>query len=183
MDVRITCLCPLKDEAVRHPDGDTVTLRDKLDFHTVMTIRKSRNTIVTEDDEIRLAQRLARFTEFYMLLGIVSWTLVDGKGKPIDVSHQAIRDYLFTSDQVEVVSEAAEELYNPVVLLPLMDRASTSSPGTPTPDSISPTSTPPSPLKPSRRSSTITTPTGGTETTSSSLDGVSNISPRSESAA
>lgn len=186
MNVSIACLCPPKRGEVRHLNGDTVTLADRLDFRTVTTIRKSRNLITTEDDQIRLAQRYALFSEFYMLLGITSWTIVDAGGRPVPVSHQAIRDILFTSDEVLVVSEAAEEAYNAIVLYPLVERAEKvlhSSPPTPMDESISPTSTPPKPLRPSRPSLTSTTQTDDTATITSSLDGESSTSPSSVTAA
>ncbi len=183
MDVTMRCPCAPKDGEVRHPDGDTVTLRDTLDYRTVTTIRKAMTVVDTEDDAVRLAERLAICTEFYMLMGIERWTIVDERGKAVPVSHGAIREQLFTSVDVEAVSEAAEELYNSVVLLPLVLRASRSSPPMPTPESTSPTPTEPKPLRPLRRSSTTTTPTDGIETITSSPGGASNSSQSSVSAA
>lgn len=180
MDVPIRCICPIEE---RH-DSDTVTLRDRLDFRTVVTIRKSMETIDDADQTVKLARRLAICTEFYLLMGIESWTLRDAKGKPIEVSHHAIRTHLLESPEALPVYDKAEDLYNPVVLLPLMVGASKSSPPTPTDESTSQKKdsplTPPRPLK---RSSTSTTQTVGIETTSSSLGGVSNSSQSSQSAA
>jgi hypothetical protein len=140
-------------------------------------------TVWYEDKAVQLAERLAVCTEFYMLMGISAWSLVDAKGKPVPVSHSAIRERLFDSSEVVVVSEVAEEAYNPVVLLPLMERASTSSPPKPTDESTSPTSTPPKPQKPSRPSSTSTTQTAGTETITSLPVGGSSGSQNRASAA
>lgn len=188
MDATMQCPCPPKGGETRHPQGDTVRLRDRLDYRTVTTIRKAMTVVDTDDPQVRLAERLAICTEFYMLMGIESWTLVDAKGKPVEVSHQAIRDLVFTSPDVESVSEVAEELYNPVVLLPLVLRASASSLPTPTPspesdDSTSPTSDQTTPPKPLRPSSTSTIRTVATETTTSSPVGASSSSQSAASAA
>lgn len=178
MDVRIDCPCL----GTPH-ESDTVTLRDRLDFRTVTTIRKSMTEVETEDPKVRFAERMAAVTEFYMLMGIEQWTLVDAHGKPVPVSHQAVRDLWETVD-VLPISEAAEDLYNPVVLLPLVKRASISSPPTPTDESISaPMDSEPKLPRPSKRSLTTTIPTDGTETTSLSLVGGSNTSQNSVTAA
>lgn len=171
MDVPIPCPCPESP----HVDGDTVVLRDKLDWTSVTTIRKAIAMIDEDDKRMRDAMALATCSEFYMLMGISSWTLVDAKGEALPVSHQAIRDLMERTD-VLPISDAADDLYNPVVLLPLAMRASASRQLSPTPASTSPTLTPPSPPRPLKRSSTSTTRTAGIETTSSSLDGVSSSS-------
>jgi len=186
MDVQITCLCPPKDEAVRHPDGDTITLRDKLDFFRATAIRKGLSFIESDDDEGgRAYEVLARLTEGYLLFGIERWSLVDEKGKAVPLSHSNIRSRLLENfEAAGKVADAADELYAKAILLPLMAGASTSSPPTPTNGSTSPlTVLPKKSPKPSKRSSTSTTQTGGTEATSSSLAGVSSTSQSSESAA
>lgn len=187
MDITIDCPCPLKGEEVRHPDGDTVTLRDRLNFQEVTTIQKAMGLVDEDDRQLEIAKQLAVCTELYMLMGISSWTFVDDKGKPLPVSHANIRD-LFERADVLDISREAERLYNPRVLLPLVRAASASSPPTPTPSpeagpSISAMSTPPRPLRPSKRSSTTTSRTAATETTTSSPDGGSSSSQNSASAA
>jgi hypothetical protein len=182
MDVQIRCICPIED---KH-DHDTITLRDKLDFVTATAIRKGLAFIESDDDEGgRAAELLARLTEGYLLFGIIGWTVVDEKGKRLPVSHAAIRERLLSDfAAAEDVADAADSLYSEAILLPLLARASKSSPPTPTKDSTYPlTAFPKKPRKPSRRSSTTSTPTDATETTSSSLVGVSSGSLSSESAA
>lgn len=200
MDVRITCACPLKGGAVRHPDGDTVVLRDKLSFHEALTIRKAVALARDGADETHerglAAEVLATLSEFYVLMGVESWTITTegekGKVVPLPVTKASIRAVLLESPDVDLVIDAADALYNQAILLPLLNRASQSSPSTPTPseDDDSSTSQTPSttdlpktPPKPSRPSSTSTTRTVGTETTSLSLVGVSNSSQSSQSAA
>jgi hypothetical protein len=184
MDVQITCVCPDKDGQTRHPDGDRLTLRDKLDFHSVRTMRNEVRVLKTREEEASTAEILATLTEAYLIHGIESWTLVDDKGKPLEVSRRAINDRLLPTDAAEIVGDAADELYQEVVLLPLVARGQNSSPTTPTNGSTSATTVSSSkPPKPSKRSSISTTRTVATETTSLSLVGVSNSSQSSESAA
>lgn len=186
MDVRIACPCPPRDGQTRHPNDDTVTLRERLDFRSVTAIRQAVALIEKEDSPLYAAEILATLTEGYVLYGIESWTLTDEKGKPLPVSKAAIRERVL-SDVVtaSMVGDAADEQYGEQVLLPLLARASSSSPASPTVTSMSP----PTPSGPSRRpkrsrpSSTTTSPTAATVATSTSLDGVSSYSQSSESAA
>lgn len=175
--VRIDCICPLRAGGeVRHPDGDTVTLRERLDFRAALTARNTITWLKNEDPDAGVAEILAALTETYLLVGIESWSLVDAKGKPVEVSKAAIRDLLANHpDGAMQVGDAADALYTEAVLLPLLARAATSSP--PTPTGASTSASPPSstkPPKPSRPSSITTTPTDATETTSPSPGGASN---------
>ena len=178
MDVPVGCLCPPRaDGGTRHPDGDTVTLRDRLDFRSATTIRKAIG-LLGEDGVTDSAEILAVMTEWYCLLGIEAWTLVDARNKPIEVTRPAIREHLLEDPaavmETMALADAADELYMPLVLLPLLARASKSSPPTPTPDSTSaPTDSPAKPRKRSRPSSTTSIPTAATGTTSTSPAGAS----------
>jgi hypothetical protein len=183
MDVPIDCICPGED--VRHPDGDTITLKDKLGFVEATAIRKSMTFVESDDESARAAEILATLVESYVLFGVKSWTLQDERGKPIPVGHTAIRDHLLSNmEAASIVGDVADDLYKAVVLLPLVLKASRSSPPSQTNGSTSrPTALSQRRRRPSKRSSTSTSPTGGIETTSSSLDGVSNSSQSSVSAA
>lgn len=178
--VSIECICPPRaDGSPRHPGGDTVTLRERLDFRAALTARNTMIVIKTEDPDAGTAEILAALTETYLLGGIVAWSLVDAKGKPIEPSKPAIREHLLSRPDIAmVVGDAADELYSQAVLLPLLARAQSSSPPTPTAASTSAV-TAPMPLRQrrSRPSSTTTTPTDGTETTSPSPAGASSSSP------
>jgi hypothetical protein len=185
MDVTIDCVCPPKGDAVRHPDGDTVKLRERLDFHAATTIRHNIALLYQEDGETSGGEILALLTEHYLLFGVEGWSLVDEKGKPVEVSKPTIRERLFGDPIASMlVGDAADLLYSEQVMLPLMERASRSSPTTSTDESTSPTkaSSPKRP-KPSKPSSISTIPTVATETTSSSLDGDSSSSQSVTSAA
>jgi hypothetical protein len=188
MDVTIGCVCPRRaDGAARHPDGDRITLRDRLDFRQAITIRKAV-ALAGEEGPADAAEILAIMTEWYCLLGIESWSLTDQLGKPVQVSRAAIRARLLDNPdafaQTTELADAADALYMETVLLPLLAAASTSSPPTPTaPSTSAPTDSSPKPPKRSRRSSTASTPTAATAATSSSLAGVSSSSQSSESAA
>ena len=167
MNVTVPCLCPPNAAGeARHPDGDTITLRDRLDFRSAATVR-NRLAVATEERLIE-GEILAVLVETYLLVGIESWSLVDDKGKPVPPSRQAIADRLLVDyDAATTVGNAADELYTASVVLPLLARASTSSPPTPTAASTSaPPEVTPTPLTRSKRSSTTTSPTDATATTS-----------------
>ena len=183
MDVSIPCICPPKGDEVRHPDGDTVTLREALDFHAVTTIRWASAVIRESDPGADVAEYLASTTEHYILFGIADWTVVDAKNKPLAVTKPAIRELILGHPVVgQIVGDKADEAYG-AVMLPLLNPAWTSSPPTPTDESTSPTSQSTKPPKRSKPSSISTIPTDVTGTTSSSLDGDSSLSPSSVSAA
>jgi hypothetical protein len=183
--MKITCVCPEKgDGSVRHPDGDEITLRDKLDFHAVTTIRWESAVLRETDPGAALSEYLAAATENYVLFGIEAWTIVDAKGKPVEVTKPAIRQLILGNAVVgQLVGDEADNLYG-AVMRPLLNPALTSSPPTPTAESTSPTTASSAKRqKPPSRSSITTIPTAGTEVTSSSLDGDSSSSPNSVSAA
>jgi hypothetical protein len=176
--VTIACLCPpLASGDTRHPDGDEVHLRERLDFRAATTMRKVIALVYHEDPEASVADILGALTEHYVLLGVESWTLVDARNKPIPVTKPAIREHLLSHPDIAMeVGDAADELYSESVVDPLVAKASSSSPPTPTDDSTSaPTdSTRPTPSSPS---STSTTPMDDTVMTSSPLVGASSSSP------
>lgn len=170
MDVPIPCLCP----GTPH-EGDTVTLRDTLDFHAVTAIRHAVSFLEAEDTTAYTAEVLATLTEGYVVHGIASWTLVGDDGKPLPASRANIRERLLPDVlAASAVGDAADDLYGEKVLLPLLVRASTSSATTPTETSTSPrTDSPKRPRTPSSPSSTTSTRTAATETTGTSLVGAS----------
>lgn len=179
--MRIPCICP--PDGSRHSE-DEVTLREKLDFRAALTIRNSVAVLSAEDDNPSVAEFLAVLTEGYVLFGIESWTVRDAKG-PIEPTKNAIREHLLSKPDIAMaVGDACDALYAEAVMLPLLQRASSSSEPSQTDASTSPThgSAAKRP-KPSKRSSITAIPTVATVTTSSSLDGDSNSSQSSTSAA
>jgi hypothetical protein len=189
MDVTIKCPCPPKADGAPRHETDTVTLRDRLPFRERTTIRKAISLVDNDDERGRAAEILAVLSEFYLLMGVQSWTLVDAKGKPIEVSQRAIRDVLLEAPDVDLVVEAADELYNEAILLPLLLRASTSSQPTPTPSpdggssTSAPMTSPQKQTRQSKQSSTTTSPTADIVRITTSLDGGSSSSENSQSAA
>jgi hypothetical protein len=175
----IKCICPAKpDGAVRHPDGDTVTVRAALDFQGAVAVR---NVIALMAGETGVAEAdiLAALSETYLYHGIESWTLVDDRGKDIPVNRANIHDLLLSHPfEAMTVSDEADGMYQEAVVLPLVNRAAASSPSTPTDDSTSVTTDsslpPPTPSSPS---SISTTPTADTDKTSRPLVGVYSSSP------
>jgi hypothetical protein len=170
--VNVACLCPPNAAGeVRHPAGDEITLREHLDFRAALT---ARNTIqiVKREPGATVADVLAALTETYLLVGIESWSLVDAKGEPIEVTKAAIREHLFSRLDIAMeVGDVADELYFLAVIAPLAARASKSSPLTPTDGSTSATTPSSSPQKPSRPSSIASIPMADTAKTSPSLAG------------
>ena len=67
--VRIPCLCPPKGDDVRHPAGDTVTLRDKLDFVSALAARNIIIQAKTSDPGMSVGEIQALLTEMYLLAG------------------------------------------------------------------------------------------------------------------
>ena len=185
MEVEIDCICPPKADGERRHEHDTVTLRESLPFRSVTTIRHAISFLERDDSQMYTAEVLAVLTEGYVLFGIEAWSVVDAKGKPLPITHQTIRDEILARvDVASVVGDAADEMYGPTVLLPLMVRASRSSQDGPTEPSTSPpTDSPKSPRKRSKPSSTTSSPTDVITATSPSLVGVSSYSQTSESAA
>jgi hypothetical protein len=148
MDVTIGCVCP----GAPH-EQDTITLRDTLTFRQGKRIQYEV-ALLEDDQRSDIAYVLALLTEAYILAGIEAWTLTDEEGKPIAVSEDTIRARLLTRpSEADAAAEAADGLYQEAVMLPLLRRASSSSPPTPTSGSTSPRkgSAPkrPKPLKPS----------------------------------
>lgn len=170
----IECVCPPKsDGSPRHPDGDTVTLRERLTFREALTARNTVILMKQEDEDVSAAEILASLTEAYMLMAVTSWTLTDGKGKPVPVSRQAIRDLMAEHpDAIGPIGDEADGLYSEAVITPLVARAQTYSPPTQMDASTSATNGSRSvPRKPRKPSSITTTPTAVTERMSASPDG------------
>ena len=138
--------------------------------------------LLAEDGPSEAAEILACMTQWYAWLGIVSWTLADDHGKPVPLTRSEINARLLENDDAydatAAITEAADGLYMGPVLLPLVLRASTSSPPTPTAPSTSPrTASRPKHPRPSKPSSITSIPTAGTARTTASPAGVSSTSP------
>ncbi len=147
-------------------DGITVTLYDRLDFQRATTVTKAVAFIDEQDPEIRPALVLAKLSEFYVLMGVESWSL------PYPVTSATIREHLLPRSDVGILVDAADELYQEQVLLPLLARAQSSSPPSQTDTSTSVTPRGAKrPPKQSKQSSITTIPTEDTERTSPLRDG------------
>jgi hypothetical protein len=186
--MKIRCICPPKANGDPRHESDTIELREKMDFRSSIAIRNAlalESGQVGDDGQLDMADVLAILTERFVLYGIQSWTIVDAKGKPVDVSHQTIRELILTDIDVATdIGDEADARYREAVMLPLIRRGSTSSPDSPIAESTSapkPQST--KPRTRSSRSSITSIPTADIATTSSSLAGGSSLSPKSESAA
>jgi hypothetical protein len=170
----IPCVCPLKaDGTTRHPNGDRVTLKPKLDYISAMTVRNDIAVMRSEDPDASIGETLAVMSGAFVLVGIESWTLMDAHGKAVPVSRTAIRAFMDDHyDEALTVANEASELYRKAVIDPLLAAASKSSQPTQTTGSTSQTTgSAPVPLKRSKRSSTTTSQTDATERMSASRAG------------
>jgi len=175
VNVTIKCPCPATSDGTPRHESDTVTLKDSLTFRERLALRQTIKWAKETDEDSTEGELLAALTEGYVLGCIVSWTLVDEKGKALPPSRANIRDFLEAHDeQAMAVADAADDLYSTVVLLPLLVQASTSSPPSPTERSTSPKSNGQRHPKPSRQSSTSTTPMAVTGPMPTSPAGASN---------
>lgn len=172
-----TCPCP----GTPHPDGDTVTLRDKLGLKAGVMLQGS--LIKANKDGVSDSEMTGLIVEAYVLHGVEAWTFVDAEGKPVPVSEATIRSLLLDDFSLSIaVSNAADDLYFGPMIVPLVLSGSISSPPSPTDESTSAATSKPS-RKRSRRSSTTTTPTDAIATITPSPAGDSSSSPSSASAA
>lgn len=161
-EVKIDCPCPARpDGTVRHPDGDTVYFRDKLGWQAASNVKNAAVLAQSEGTPLSPPEYLTLLTEQYVRLGIESWTLRDETNQPIPVSRGTIEERIFSNVETALtVGDVADGLYMEAVMLPLFQKASTSSPDGPTePSTSQPTSSEPAPLKRSKPSSISTTPT------------------------
>lgn len=160
-EVRVGCLCP---DPATHPDGDTVTFVEKLDFRQMATARWTVEWAKSEGVD-SIPEILAMLTEFYLLNFIESWTLTDGK-KALPVTKPNIRErVLSNADAAFELAEVADSLYSSAVIVPLVRRASRLSPTSLTNGSTSATNGNGKSHKRSKRSLTSTTPTVATALT------------------
>jgi hypothetical protein len=169
LDVPVSCPCP----GSPHPDGDTIRLREKLGLAAGIAIQ--RMIIDANSEKDNTAELTGKLAEGYLLHGVESWTLVNEAGLDIPVNEATIRHHLLDDFVVaSPVADAADGLYMAAVILPLVQKAQSLSPSTPTNGSTSPRpSGTPKPPKQRKRSSTTTTPTDSTEEISPELVGVS----------
>jgi hypothetical protein len=171
VEVRVGCPCPGQP----HPDGDIVELREKLGLAAGTAVQR----LIVEANAkhgMAEAQIAGSLAEAYLLFGVEAWSFVDEQGGKLPVTELTIRAKLLSDFALAApIADVADDLYMAPVLLPLVERAKRLSPITPTDGSTSaPPTGRPMPRKRSKRSSTTTTPTGGTAKTSASLAGVSN---------
>ena len=165
----IDCVCPPKtDGTPRHLNGDTVTLRAKLDFRAAVQARNVIVVLKQDDPDADVADILAALTEVYLLVGIESWTFQDARNKPVEVTRTAVREFMADHPlEAMDVGNEADSLYSEAVIAPLVAQASKSSQPTRTDDSTSvKTSSSSTPLKRSKPSLTTSSRTDATETMS-----------------
>lgn len=173
--IAVACPCP----GTPHPDGDTVELREKLDLHAGVAVQRLVIDANQAGVGLGAAELVGILSEGYLIYGVEGWSFLNEQGLPLPCTKDTIRSVLLADFTLAApVAEAADELYMAAVILPLANRARSSSPTTLTNGSTSPrprgTRSHPKQPKPS---STTTSLTDATEGTSPLPAGASNSSP------
>lgn len=120
MDVPVGCPCP----GTPHPDGDTVTLRDKPTLHMGTTVLGWAGQSSTDGQPAT-----GEIAELYLREGIEAWTFVDDSGEPMPVSQANLDWFMDDYALAYPVADAASGLYTDVIFAPLQTAAS----GSPSP--------------------------------------------------
>lgn len=116
-EVQVPCLCP---DGGHGEEGDTITLRETLDYAAVRAVRYAGAIAREEDPESSIASLMAVMNEGFILHGIESWTLRDAKRKPLELDRATIRQYVLGNlEAALVIGDYADALYQPLVLHPL----------------------------------------------------------------
>lgn len=151
------CACPATphDGKDGRDDGDIVTFRPRLSFGAGV---KAMRLIFSDGDAAAVNALPVYLTE-----GPEDWNLVDGGGRPVEISREALEALPF-ADQYEI-GDQGDTLYGGEVIGPLLRRMSKSSEtlltteSSPVPSPSSPT--PPPPRKRSSSPSSDASPTTG----------------------
>ena len=141
------CACPgtPHDGKDGRDDGDTVTFRPRLSFAAGV---RAMRLIFSSDGDPAAANALP----VYLTEGPEAWNLVDGGGRPVELTHEALEALPF-ADQYEI-GDQGDTLYGGEVVAPLLRRMSKSSETSPTTSSSpDPSTSSPTPLRRPKRSS------------------------------
>ena len=112
MDVIVPCPCP----GTPHPDGDTVTLRDKPTLHMGTTAFGWANMQATEKKPTS-----GDIAELYLRDGIVAWTFLEEDGTPKPVTEETIDWLLDDFTLAYPVADKAADVYTDIIFRPLVD--------------------------------------------------------------
>jgi len=122
--VQIPCYCP------RTPhDYDTVTLASEVSIPLGTAAAYILQTAT------HTATTIGELSQVYLHYGVVGWSLLDDTGNPVPVNPDTVRTLLTYDHGGMEVAEAANILYAPKVMRPLLARSAKSSPSGPTDDS------------------------------------------------
>lgn len=118
MDVTVPCPCP----GTPHPDGDTVTLRDKPTLHMGTTALGWASKQATDE-----APTSGDIAELYLREGVLAWTFIGEDGAPRPVSEEGLDWLLDDYELAYPIADAASELYTEAIFRPLVARLPKSS--------------------------------------------------------
>jgi len=122
--VQIPCYCPNEPH-----DYDTVTLAQEVSIPLGTAAAYILQTAT------HTATTIGELSQVYLHYGVVGWSLVDEKGNPVSVNPDTVRAHLTYDHGGMEVAEAANVLYAPKVMRPLLARSAKSSSHGPTDDS------------------------------------------------
>lgn len=111
MDVTVPCPCP----GTPHPDGDTVTLRDKPTLHMGTTAFGWANIQATKDQPTT-----GDIAELYLTDGIIAWTFVLEDGSPRPLGSAGLEWLLDDFELAYPIADKASELYTEAIFRPLV---------------------------------------------------------------
>lgn len=110
------CRCP----GTPHTDGDTVSLRPKIDLSMGAAAWAAMNSSQADTTDMQAAVSMV-----YMKYGIVAWSFVDTAGLPIPVRGANFDELLPWGDGGMEVLEAADGLYGTELMRPFVRRQET----------------------------------------------------------
>ena len=118
MDVTVGCPCP----GTPHPDGDTVTLRDKPNFHMGTMALGWAGRQATDD-----IPTTGEIMELYLRDGITAWTFVLEDGSPRAVDDEGLDWLLDDYELAYPIADEAASLYTDRIFAPLLKQTRNSS--------------------------------------------------------
>ncbi len=108
------CTCP----GTPHPDGDTITFKDRLTFEENV----AAVTSIMTGDNIGI---VSKAWGIYLHAGPIAWNVLDEQGRAVLLTREVL-DGLSFDDQWEI-ADRADDIYGKVALAPLVRRTSVSS--------------------------------------------------------
>lgn len=108
--------CPC--EGTPHPDGDIVYLRP--DLEPLQGVRAKSIVAGWLEGRVDPVTVNVELAALWLDIGVAEWTFLDDKGRPIEITSENIVRALPYSRGGRQVADAADDLYTPMVIDPLV---------------------------------------------------------------